>query len=125
MSADTYAWVSSLRDFGPKYVSDDFNSKIKYEAANGDAIKIKLDEEMRKFAVPAVPNMSYTPDQHEKLRLLYTDINSYARTLQAKWVTEGGIDGEWDSYMQSLNRMGLEKFLEIHNDAYKTYLKNQ
>ena len=24
MSADTYAWVSSLRDFGPKYVSDDF-----------------------------------------------------------------------------------------------------
>ena len=125
MSADTYAWVSSLRDFGPKYVSDDFNSKIKYEAANGDAIKIKLDEEMRKYAVPAVPNMSYTPDQHEKLRLLYTDINSYARTLQAKWVTEGGIDGEWDSYMQSLNRMGLEKFLEIHNDAYKTYLKNQ
>ncbi len=26
-SADTFAWVNSLRDFGPKYVDDEFNAR--------------------------------------------------------------------------------------------------
>ena len=29
-SADTFAWIQSLRDFGPKYVADGFNDKVKY-----------------------------------------------------------------------------------------------
>ena len=125
MSADTYAWVSSLRDFGPKYVSDDFNEKIKYAGANGDAAKLALNGEMKKYAVPAYPNVSYTVQQLDDLRTLYTDLSAYVSTCQASWVTEGGIEEQWDDYIATLKRMGLDKFLKIQTDAYNTYQKNK
>ena len=125
MSSDTYAWVNSLRDFGPKYVSDDFNSKIKYASNNGDAAKLKLDATMKEFAIPAFPNVSYTLKQLEDLRSLYADIGAYVSTVQARWVTEGGIDEEWDNYISTLNRMGLDKFLKIQTDAFNTYQSNK
>ena len=62
-SADTFAWIQSLRDFGPKYVADGFNDKVKYAGANGDASKLALDKEMSKYAKEAYPNVSYTTDQ--------------------------------------------------------------
>ena len=52
-SADTFAWISSLRDFGPKYVDDGFNDKVKYAAENGDAAKLELDRELAKYAKEA------------------------------------------------------------------------
>ena len=124
MSSDTYAWVSSLRDFGPKYVGDDFNAKIKYEADSGDAAKLKLNETMKKYAVPAFPNVSYTIKQHEEIRSLYTDIGAYVSTYQASWVTSGGVDEQWNEYMASLKRMGLDKFLSIQEAAFNEYMKN-
>ena len=124
MSSDTFAWVSSLRDFGPKYVNDDFNSKVKYESANGDAAKLLLDASMKQFAVKAYPNVSYTVDQLNDLRSLYTDISSYVSTFQATWVVDGGVEAEWDDYISTLKRMGLDKFLAIQTEAYDTYMKN-
>ncbi len=125
MSADTYAWVSSLRDFGPKYVGDDFNKKIQYAGANGDAAKLALNDEMKEYALPAFPNVSYTVEQLDDLRTLYADLSAYVSTFQASWVTNGGIEKEWDDYIVTLNRMGLEKFLKIQTDAYNTYQKNK
>ena len=125
MSADTYAWVSSLRDFGPKYVSDSFNAKIQYAGANGDAAKLALDASMKQYAVPAYPNVSYTVDQLDDLRTLYTDISAYVSTCQASWVTDGGVADQWNDYIAMLNRMGLDKFLKIQTDAYNTYQSNK
>ena len=125
MSADTCAWVSSLRDFGPKYVSDSFNEKILYAGENGDAAKLALDASMKQYAVPAYPNVSYTVEQLDDLRTLYTDINAYVSTYQASWVTEGGVEEQWNDYINTLNRMGLDKFLKIQTDAYNTYFSNK
>ena len=125
MSSDTHAWVKSLRDFGPKYVSDDFNARVKYASDNGDAAKLQLDAVMKQYALPAYPNVSYTVQQLDDLRSLYTDISSYVSTFQASWVTSGGIDEQWDTYISTLNRMGLDKFLKIQTDAYDTYKANQ
>lgn len=125
MSADTYAWVSSLRDFGPKYVGDDFNAKVKYAGSNGDAAKLILNETMKQYAVPAFPNVSYTVEQLSDMLTLYTDLSSYVSTFQASWVTDGGIESQWNEYINTLNRMGLDKFLKIQTDAYNTYKSNQ
>jgi putative aldouronate transport system substrate-binding protein len=124
-SADTYAWVNSLRDFGPKYVNDKFNDKVIYAAENGDASKLLLDQNMKQFAMEAYPNVSYTPDQLNTIATLYADISAYVSTNQAKWVTEGGIDTEWNSYLASLKQMGYDKFIKIQNDAYNMYKSNK
>ena len=123
-SADTYAWVNSLRDFGPKYVKDGFNSRVSYLAENGDAAKLALDASFSSYATPSYPNVSYTPEQINSLALLYTDLSAYVSTNQATWVTKGGILEQWDSYLSTLKAMGLEKFLKIENDAFNTYMQN-
>ncbi|MCR4832469.1 MAG: extracellular solute-binding protein [Butyrivibrio sp.] len=124
-SADTFAWIQSLRDFGPKYVADGFNDKVTYAAENGDAAKLALDAEMSKYAKEAYPNVSYTPDQLSTLATLYTDLGAYVSSTQATWVTEGGIEEQWDSYISTLENMGYNDFMQIQTDAYNTYVANK
>lgn len=123
-SADTYAWVNSLRDFGPKYVGDGFNERVSYAAENGDDAKLKLDKEFVWHTLPAYPNVSYTPEQINSLAMLYTDLGAYVSTTQATWVTEGGVSAQWESYLATLKKMGLDKFLKIELDAYISYTTN-
>ena len=120
-SADTFAWINSLRDFGPKYVADGFNDKVSYAGTNGDAVKLKLDTEMAQYAKEAYPNVSYTVDQLNQLTTLYPDISSYVSSMQSAWVTEGGVNDQWDDYKNQLNAMGYENFMKIMNDAFTTY----
>lgn len=124
-SADTFAWVQSLRDFGPKYVEDGFNDKVKYDGNNGDASKLALDKDFAPLAQEAYPNVSYTADQLQTLSTLYGDISNYVDSTQAKWVTDGGVDEQWDKYIKQLDSMGLQDFLKIQQDAYDTYNKNK
>ncbi|HIU76857.1 MAG TPA: extracellular solute-binding protein [Candidatus Pelethocola excrementipullorum] len=124
-SADTYAWIHSLRDFGPKYVEDGFNDRVTYAAENGDAAKLKLDEELKQYAGEAYPNVSYTAEQLSTLATLYADISAYVTSTQAAWVTEGGVDEQWDSYIDQLNQMGFEEFMQIQTDAYNKYMASK
>ena len=124
-SADTFAWINSLRDFGPKYVEDGFNDKVTYAGANGDASKLLLDEEMKQYATEAYPNVSYTADQLSTLAMLYTDIDAYVSATEATWVTEGGVEEQWDNYIGTLTMMGYEDFIQIQKDAYTTYMESK
>ena len=124
-SADTFAWINSLRDFGPKYVEDGFNDKVNYAGENGDKKKLDLDKDLAQYAKEAYPNVSYTPDQLNTLATLSADITAYASTNQATWVTEGGVDEQWDNYIKTLNQMGFEDFQKIQQDAYDTYKSNR
>lgn len=124
-SADTFAWISSLRDFGPKYVDDGFNDKVKYAAENGDAAKLELDRELAKYAKEAFPNVSYTTDQLNTLATLYADIDAFVKSSQATWVSEGGVDEAWDGYIEQLNAMGYDEFIKIQQDAYSAYMSNK
>lgn len=121
MSADTSAWVYSLRDYGPKYVKEGFENKVSYESENGDAAKLEIDKNMKQYATEAYPNVSYTVEQLSVLNTLYPDISIYVGMKQAAWVTEGGIEEEWDEYIDTLNQMGYEDFLKVQMDAYNSY----
>lgn len=32
--------------------------------------------------------------------------------MQVKWLTEGGIEAEWDTYLEQLNKLGIDKYKE-------------
>ena len=38
--------------------------------------------------------------------------------MRAKWLSKGGVEEEWDAYLQQLNELGLEQFLEIYQRNY-------
>lgn len=120
-TADISAWVNSLRDFGPKYVTDGFNDKVEIDETEGDGLKLILDNDLAEFALPAFPRVSYTQEEIGQLTTLTIDISSYASQAATRWVVEGGVQDEWDTYLDTLNQMGLENFLSIMDAAYTRY----
>ncbi|WP_391570729.1 extracellular solute-binding protein [Cohnella sp.] len=120
-SADAWYWDSSLRDFGPKYVSPEFEKKIKLDPATGDGLKLQLDNLGKDYVTQPFPDVMYTVEEYEEMPTLTTDIESYIKSTRAKWITQGGIDEEWDSYVKQLNDMGLQKLIKIYSDAYDRY----
>ena len=56
--------------------------------------------------------------------MLFRSIDEYVKQMYAKWISEGGIDEEWDSYLSKLNAMGLEEYLAQYQAALDRYNSN-
>jgi putative aldouronate transport system substrate-binding protein len=123
-SADAWYWDQSLRDFGPGYASPAFESMLKLNPESGDGFKLEIDRLSREYVSPPFPRISYTADELDELAILSSDIASYMDRSRSKWITEGGVAEEWEAYMAQLNRMGLERYLAIHEAAYRRYMGN-
>jgi putative aldouronate transport system substrate-binding protein len=122
-SSDIFAWTNSFRDFGPKYSPTSFDKDVVLPKSNGDYTKLALDKEYRKYAKPAFPNVTYTPEELQKMSQQYTDISTYVTQQSSKWVTKGGVDSSWDDYVSKLNQMGLKDFVKTQVTAYNRYEK--
>jgi putative aldouronate transport system substrate-binding protein len=123
-SADAWYWEQSLRDFGPGYASPAFESNLKLNPESGDGFKLEIDKLSKEYVTTPFPRIPYTVEELDELAILSSDITSYMDRSRSKWITEGGIAAEWDAYMTQLNRMGLDRYLAIHEDAYKRYMGN-
>lgn len=62
--------------------------------------------------------ISYTVEQANRLRMLDTDITHYVNRMEARWIVEGGVEHEWEDYLDRLGQMGLDEKLAIHQEAY-------
>ena len=121
-SADSWYWDSSLRDFGPKYASDEFEELIKLSPDSGDGKKVYDSKIAEDTVTIPYPNPMFTEEENADRPTLVTDIDKYIETTRAAWITEGGIDEGWDAYIEQLNAMGLERLIEIYTDAYERYI---
>ena len=124
LSYDVTAWSNSLRDFGPKYMSDEFASKVKLPTDGGDGKKLEEDLNAE-YARATYPMVKYKKADSSKMGMLATNINAYVESQYAHWVVDGGIEKEWDSYLKQLEDMGVQEMIEIHLEAYEYYLDSQ
>lgn len=104
-------------------MSDDINNRVEIDQTQGDGLKLKMDQELKQYALPAYPNVTYSQEELNQLASLYVSINSYVKQQASKWVVDGGIETEWDSYLANLKNMGLDEFIKIQQDAYDRYQK--
>ncbi len=59
-----------------------------------------------------------SPDDMKQLNAIDADIRTMVTKTQAKWITQGGIETEWDGYLKQLDNLGLSKMLKIRQAAY-------
>lgn len=127
-SLDTSAWSHSLRDFGPKYMNEEFYDKVQLPENQGDGIKMKEDEVNAKYVTDDVnvgfPMVQYTEEETSRLTTLGTDIYQYVEAQYAHWVVDGGIEEEWDAYLAQLDTMGVQELITIQENAYAAYLES-
>jgi len=120
-SADAWYWAESLRDFGPKFVEASFNDKIKLSPVSGDGLKWETAKITDPYVMEPYPSVILTNKETEEVSTLITDIRTYVAQMRAKWVTQGGIDADWDGYLRQLEAMGLSRYVQIRQDAYNRY----
>ncbi|MFD1394087.1 sugar ABC transporter substrate-binding protein [Lacticaseibacillus jixianensis] len=123
-SSDIFAWTNSFRDFGPKYSDQSFDKKVILPKSNGDYEKLQLDAKYKKYARPAFPNVTFSPEELQKTSQEYTDISTFVTQQSSKWVTKGGVDKDWNGYISKLNQMGLKDFVKTQRTAYSRYEKS-
>ena len=111
---------------GP-YVAKDMSKEVVEKYLTKTEEQVKAAERQAMYApylMKPLPLMNYSPDEAGELSTLSTDISKVVDEQKAKWCTgQGDIDKEWDAYLESLNKIGLERYMEIHNEAY-TRFKN-
>ena len=71
-----------------------------------------------------LPTLSYGEDASERATL-YTDILNYCKTANVQFITgEMDLDKDWDSYLAELEKMGLQRYIEIEQAAYDRLIEN-
>ena len=70
-----------------------------------------MDEDINKLQIAKEHYAPYAT-QSSLFLLPKKDIDDYVNKMQVKWLTEGGIEAEWDTYLEQLNKLGIDKYKE-------------
>ncbi|RCW76756.1 extracellular solute-binding protein [Saliterribacillus persicus] len=125
MDPGTWKWTSSWADNGPMFISDELEVELGEDMkAVGeqqqpfiDAFE-GLDKENDVF-----PGMfiKYSDADNNQMSLTNTDMMNLTLSKFAEWITSGGIEDEWDSYVQEVEAIGLQNNLDIMQGYYDDY----
>lgn len=68
------------------------------------------------------PIVAYTNEETEARTSLRTDVSNYIKQMRAEFITgQTDIDEGWDTYVETVNQMGMTQLLEIEQAAYDRY----
>ncbi len=71
-----------------------------------------------------VPTISFTEEEMQEISEIRSTLKTYVKECEVRFITRDmDIDSEWDSYVNELNRIGLERFLEVSQVAYDRMFK--
>lgn len=120
---NSWAWTVGMNDNFVGYVSKEIESKLVFNDIYSTTGRSKLDDDEKYLPYTDeshnFPHVTLTQEENEEIALLSTDIDSIRSEYAARWVTEGGVDEQWDEYLGRLNDAGLTRYLEIYQTAYQ------
>jgi len=79
---------------------------------------------MKDVMVPYMPNENIYPkvffslEELDKLSTIETDLFAYIKRKRAEWIANGNVEKEWNEYLEELDRLGLQEWLEIKQAGY-------
>ena len=84
---------------------------------SGDAAEYKFNHDIpsdREYNPNSFSALNFTDEQQSELATILADLDPYIKQYQAQVIT-GDVDLEtsWDSYLETMNQMGLPKLIEI------------
>lgn len=65
-----------------------------------------------------LPGLNLTAENNQIVADFTANAIDYINRKNAEWITKGGIDEEWDSYVSELEKMGVQEYVQIYQDAY-------
>lgn len=125
----TWKWTTTLADNGPGWIRDDIDVVLPTDLAEAVEQSVPLE--------PAIANVDPTADifpgalitmsQEDLSTISLNDTGIFGIAMQrwATWITEGGIENDWDAYVAELEGVGLTQNVEIHQRYYDEFVASQ
>lgn len=70
------------------------------------------------------PPFNFTVEEMDIMSSIGNDIQNFIIESQANFITGRTSFDEWDKYVETIERMGLDQYMKVYNDAYQRYLSN-
>lgn len=70
------------------------------------------------------PQFTYTEEETRKLDPLTADIEKYVTEMQDKFIVGEESFDHWDKFVKSIEKMGLDEYMEIQKQAFERYEAN-
>lgn len=67
----------------------------------------------------------YEEEEAARMAILAPEIYGLIDSYRKKWISEGGIEDEWDTYLEELDDAGWDEYVGYVQEAYDHYLSNQ
>jgi putative aldouronate transport system substrate-binding protein len=108
---DEYGYVEKYTKFDYQYNEEQLEAREIW-SSNTESI----------YDIPQ--GVSLTAEESEEYSSLMADIVTYTQECILKFMTGAmSLDDDYDTYKQTLESMGIERCLEIYQDAYDRYLE--
>ncbi|MBP3961958.1 extracellular solute-binding protein [Paenibacillus lignilyticus] len=78
-------------------------------AKKSEALTLKQDQ--------IWPAFNFTSEEQTELTTLATDIQTYVDEMRDKFIVGNASFDEWDNYVATLNKMGLDRYIAIYQAA--------
>ena len=121
-SLDNWKWTNGMSDNFVGWVSDEMEAKLVFDdwTYQEGVGKRQIDEAYKPYIDESYnfPPVMLDAEAAEEAATIYADIESITDTFTAQWIAEGGIDDQWNSYLEELERAGLSRYLELNQIAY-------
>ncbi|MGS5020056.1 ABC transporter substrate-binding protein [Paenibacillus sp. JJ1683] len=89
----------------------------------------KRAEYLEKYYTPYMkkenyPSIFFEPDELDKINRIEPELIKYVNTQRGKFIVDGEVDEKWDSYVKTLEKMGLNELMEIYQKGLDRYNAN-
>ncbi|WP_163580386.1 extracellular solute-binding protein [Gracilibacillus saliphilus] len=125
MDPGTWKWTSTWADNGPMFISDQLDVELPVDMQAVDEQQAPFNDVFESLdrQNDVFPGMmlKYSEEDHNQMTLVNTDFMNIAISKFGEWITSGGIEDEWDSYVQQVEQMGLPSNIEIIQGYYDDY----
>ncbi|MBO0991870.1 extracellular solute-binding protein [Bacillus sp. SD088] len=93
-----------------------------FDGAESIPSSLAAAEEMKPYMLEEVwPEFSYTSEEYKKRSTLAADIEKYVKEMEDKFISGSESFENWDKYVNTIEKMNLEEYMEIENTAYERY----
>src|SRR5699024_6034196 len=78
----------------------------------------ETEEKRDPYNEVAIPSLNLTVDQRKEVEKIEADLESYVEQMEAKFITGVEPLSNWDDYVETIEGMNVERYVEIYQEAF-------
>lgn len=84
----------------------------------------ETEEKREPYYQVAIPEVSIKREEQKEINTIEVDLESYVEQMEAKFITGVEPISNWDKYVETIKGMGIDRYVEIHQEAYDNWKSN-